>query len=377
MRTVSVVGARPQFVKLAPVSRAMADSTVTDGAEIDDTIVHTGQHYDSGMSDVFFDELDIPTPGVRLGIGSGSHGVQTGKMLAELETTLLDCKPDLVVTYGDTNSTLAATLAATKLHLPVAHVEAGLRSFNRLMPEEINRIASDHVSDLLLAPTATAMQNLANENLQDRSVLTGDVMLDAVRFNARLAEQHSQILSSLNVEQGNYAIATIHRPSTTDSDDELLGVLDALNRIATDWIPVVFPVHPRTAARIEALGSRWSPASRLRTIDPLGYLDLLALLNHARLAMTDSGGLQKEALFVDTPCVTLREETEWVETVEVGGNVLVGAVPERILAAVERWLGQEGSRLPSDASLEAPFGEGDAAQQVVRAMLSFHRDRSG
>ncbi len=377
MRTVSVVGARPQFVKLAPVSRAMADSAVTGNTAIDDTIVHTGQHYDSGMSDVFFDELDIPTPGIRLGIGSGSHGVQTGKMLAELEATLLDCKPDIVVVYGDTNSTLAAALAAAKLHLPVAHVEAGLRSFNRLMPEEVNRVASDHISDLLLAPTATAMRNLANENLQDRSILTGDVMLDAVRFNASLAEQRSNILSSLSVQPREYAVATIHRPSTTDSDDQLLGVLNALNQIATDWIPIVFPVHPRTAARIKTLGSLWSPAPNLRTAEPLGYLDLLALLSHARLAMTDSGGLQKEALFVDTPCVTLREETEWVETVEVGGNVLVGANPERILDAVERWLGQEGSRLSSGSEKsDAPFGEGNAAQEIVRAMLSFHSDRS-
>lgn len=367
MRVVSIVGARPQFVKLAPVSRAMASESVTGAVGIEDLIVHTGQHYDPGMSDVFFDELQIPKPAVHLAIGSGPHGAQTAKMLEAIEKTLAENKPDVVVIYGDTNSTLAGALAAAKMHIPIAHIEAGLRSFNRAMPEEINRIVADHVSDLLLAPTETAMVNLRNENLGEKSQLTGDVMLDAVEFNSRIAEERSSILSDLGLEDGEFSIATLHRPSNTNVE-ALLPLLNCFNRIANEHIPIVFPAHPRTVAILRESGSSWSASARLKMIDPVGYLDMIKLLKHAKFAMTDSGGLQKEALFLRTPCITLREETEWPETVEVGGNVLVGNSPEKILAAVGQSL-QVDSREPSAAS--QPFGDGKAAEGIVRALLAY------
>lgn len=370
MRIVSIVGARPQFVKLAPVSRAMADSTTTDGAVIEDVIVHTGQHYDAGMSDVFFDELEIPKPTVHLGVGSGSHGAQTAKMLASIEATLLEQDPDMVVIYGDTNSTLAGALAAAKLQLPIAHIEAGLRSFNRSMPEEINRIAADHVSDLLFAPTPTAMQNLREENLAARSVYSGDVMLDAVRFNVALAEERSDVLDKLALTNQEFAVATLHRASNTDIGS-LINLLDTLNQIASENIPIVFPAHPRTVSILDKSESAWRPAEGLKMIEPVGYLDMLKLLGHAQLALTDSGGLQKEALFVGTPCVTLRDETEWPETIDAGGNVLAGTDPVRILQAVRRWL-NEGSgpgEPASGAAAAMPFGDGNAAAAIVREIL--------
>ncbi len=369
MRVVSIVGARPQFVKLAPVSRAMADGSVTGGEPIEDIIVHTGQHYDAGMSDIFFEELEIPKPGVHLGVGSGLHGAQTAAMLEGIEATLLDRQPDMVVIYGDTNSTLAGAVAAAKLEIPIAHIEAGLRSFVRTMPEEINRVISDHTSDLLFAPTETAMRNLEKENLKDRAVQSGDVMLDAVEFNLGLAERRSGILEELDLDGVDYAVATLHRPVNTDGEN-LQKLLDTLNTIASDR-PVIFPAHPRTVARLKA-DSDWQAAPQLRMIEPLGYLDMLKLLGNARLLLTDSGGMQKEALFVGTPCVTLRDETEWPETVDAGGNILTGADPARILEAVDRWLGADTSRIgPKDSAFENPFGDGRAAAAIVRGILDF------
>ena len=370
MRVVSIVGARPQFVKLAPVSRAMADKSVTGAVQIEDLIVHTGQHYDPGMSDVFFDELNIPKPAVHLAIGSGPHGAQTAKMLAAIEETLVEHKPEFVVIYGDTNSTLAGALAAAKLHIPIAHIEAGLRSFNRAMPEEINRIVADHVSDLLLAPTETAMVNLRDENLGGKSQLTGDVMLDAVEYNSRIAENRSSILSDLGLENQEFAIATLHRPSNTDPE-ALVPLLECFNRIADEQIPIVFPVHPRTVAILSDSGSQWSASARLKMIDPVGYLDMLKLLKHAALAMTDSGGLQKEALFLRTRCITLREETEWPETIEAGGNVLVGSRPEKILTAVSQALTATGAADSGPGADSRPFGDGRAAESIVRALLEY------
>jgi len=370
VRVVSIVGARPQFVKLAPVSRAMADGSVTGGKPIEDIIVHTGQHYDAGMSDVFFEELEIPKPGVHLGVGSGSHGAQTAAMLEGIEATLLEHRPDMVVIYGDTNSTLAGAVAAAKLEIPIAHIEAGLRSFVRTMPEEINRVISDHTSDLLFAPTETAMRNLDAENLKDRAIKSGDVMLDAVEFNLGLAEQRSGVLEELDLSGAEYAVATLHRPVNTDGEN-LKKLLDTLNKIASDIMPVVFPVHPRTVARLEADGD-WQADPGLRMIEPLGYLDMLKLLKNARLLLTDSGGMQKEALFVETPCITLRDETEWPETVDAGGNVLTGADPVRVLEAVDRWLGAGTTRLGSKDSASAnPFGDGRAAAAIVRSILDY------
>jgi UDP-N-acetylglucosamine 2-epimerase len=368
MRIVSIVGARPQFVKLAPVSRAMADAAVTGGQVIEDIIVHTGQHYDTGMSDVFFDELEIPKPSVHLGVGSGSHGAQTAKMLASIEEVLIDRQPDMVVIYGDTNSTLAGAVAAAKLDIPVAHIEAGLRSFNRKMPEEINRVASDHISDLLFAPTQTAIDNLQRENLGTRAFNSGDVMLDAVMFNRRLAEYQSDILRDLDLIEREYGVVTLHRASNTDVES-LLAILQTLNRVAGDFLPLVFPVHPRTVAVLKESGSSWQPCDRLKLIEPVGYLDMLKLLGSSRLALTDSGGLQKEALFVGAPCVTLRDETEWPETIAAGGNILTGADPERITAAVEGWLGAELTAAGAD-NVSGPFGDGNAAEIIVRRLLS-------
>ncbi len=370
MRIVSIVGARPQFVKLAPVSRAMAEASESSKVTIEDIIVHTGQHYDSSMSDIFFEELQIPKPGVHLGIGSGPHGQQTGRMVEAIESVLQDAKPDMVVVYGDTNSTVAGALAAAKLHLPIAHIEAGLRSFNRRMPEEINRVIADHVSDLLLAPTETAMNNLEDENLGNRSFLSGDVMLDAVRFNFRLAEKQSRILEKLQLEPGAYAVATLHRPVNTDGGN-LVRVLDILAEVACSRIPVVFPAHPRTAAILESGETNWVKPGQFMLIEPVGYLDMLKLLGHARMALTDSGGLQKEALFLDTRCVTLRDETEWPETVDAGGNVLTGSDRARVLAAVDLWLaGTHKSPGQGDTKVTS-FGDGKAAQKIVDKIVRF------
>ena len=368
MRIVSVVGARPQFVKLAPVSRAMAAAESTLGTAIEDVIVHTGQHYDAGMSDVFFDELKIPQPTVHLGVGSGNHGAQTASMLDAIEKVIVERRPDWVVIYGDTNSTLAGALAAAKLHVPVAHIEAGLRSFNRHMPEEVNRVVSDHVSDLLFAPTRTAMDNLERENLAERSRYTGDVMLDAVLFNRVLADEQSRIIEDLGVD-GEFGVVTLHRASNTEAES-LPGMLNTLNRIADEQIPLIFPMHPRTVSVLKQTGSDWKPSDRLRILEPVGYLDMLKLLGAARIALTDSGGLQKEALFVGTPCVTLRDETEWPETVSAGGNILTGADPARIDAAVRDWLSADGRASDASDSGEAgPFGDGDASMAIVRELL--------
>lgn len=361
MRTLSIVGARPQFIKLAPVTRALAS------AGVQDVIVHTGQHYDAGMSDVFFDELGIPQPDLNLSVGSGSHGAQTARMLELIEAAIEEQKPDWVIIYGDTNSTVAGALAAAKLHVPIAHVEAGLRSFNRAMPEEINRIVADHVSDLLLAPTETAMQNLGTENLAARSVLTGDVMLDAVRYNSAVAEQRSTILDDLGVDDRSYAVLTLHRASNTEA--ETLGpLMRTLNTIAEEQIPIVFPMHPRTAAAMRA-DETFTASERLQIVEPVGFLDMLALVGHARFALTDSGGLQKEAYFLGCPCVTLREETEWLETVNGGGNVLVGPDPERIVTAVNDWLDVDAATVRDRIrDSVASFGDGHAAEAIVAAI---------
>ena len=365
MRIVSVVGARPQFVKLAPVSRAMADRSVIGQRRVEDIIVHTGQHYDRGMSDVFFDELDIPKPSIELAVGSGSHGVQTARMLESLESTFVDVKPDKVVVYGDTNSTVAAALAAAKLNIPIAHVEAGLRSFNRTMPEEINRIVADHVSDQLFAPTQSAMNNLETEDLARRSVNTGDVMLDAVTFNAAIAEARSDVLARVGTGDLAFGVTTIHRPVNTDTDN-LISLLSLLNELSTRYMPIVFPMHPRTASILKEKHPRWRPDDRLIIVDPVGYLDMLMLVKQASVVLTDSGGLQKEALFLGTPCVTLREESEWPETVEVGANVLTGADSERIASAVEHW-NELAFEVPNEGA--AAFGDGQAAAAIVRELL--------
>ena len=312
MKVVSIVGARPQFVKLAPIAEAFAN------AGIDHVIVHTGQHYDANMSDIFFADLTIPAPEINLEIGSGTHGVQTGAMLAALDPVLAAQAPDWVLVYGDTNSTLAGTLSAVKMHLPVAHLEAGLRSFNRRMPEEHNRVLTDHAADLLLAPTRTAMDHLASEGLADRSVQVGDVMADVcLRVAAAVADQPMP-LADLGLEPGGYVAATIHRAENTDHPRRLDAIVSALKNLP---MPVVLMAHPRLRGRAAVAGIALSGGA-LHTVDPQPYPSMIALVTRARSVVTDSGGLQKEAYLVGTPCTTLRSETEWVETLKDGWNEL-------------------------------------------------------
>ena len=353
MRIVSIVGARPQFVKLAVVVRAAAES-----GRAEHIIIHTGQHYDVAMSDVFFDELEIPAPDHHLGVGSGSHGEQTGEMLKRLEPVLTTVRPDWVLLYGDTNSTLAGGVVASKLHFRVAHIEAGLRSFNRHMPEEINRIVADRLSHLLLCPTATALENLRKEGLADRAVVTGDVMYDAALWGARKADA-IKVLAGSPWRDRPFALATVHRAENTDDTSRLTGLLDGLERISADIAPVVLPMHPRTRKMVAAMG--WKPKT-VCVVDPLSYLEMLWMEQHACLILTDSGGVQKEAYFMRVPCVTLRDETEWVETLENGCNVLTGADSDRIVTA---------ARSASQAGPWAsPYGSGDAGRRTVDVLLN-------
>jgi UDP-N-acetylglucosamine 2-epimerase len=368
---LSIVGARPQFVKIGPLVRAIESHNARlPAATIEHRILHTGQHYDAAMSDIFFAELDLPCAWVHLGVGSGSHGVQSAAMLAGIERVLQRERPDVAVVYGDTNSTLAGALAASKLGVPCAHVEAGLRSFDRRMPEEINRVVADHVCDALLAPTANAMQNLAGEGLAARAVLTGDLMYDSASHYRPLAQQRRSVLSRLGLEAGGYGMVTLHRAENTDDLARLQTLLEILNDIAAEEVPLVFPLHPRTAARLRDALPGWRAHPRLVLVDPLAYLDNLALLAHARVVLTDSGGLQKEAMFLGCPCVTLRTETEWIETLDAGANVLAGSDPARIRSAVRSWAG----RYPSGGASFSPdgaaaFGAGQAAQRIVQALL--------
>jgi len=350
MKILTVVGARPQFIKAAPVSRVLRRQHT-------EVLVHTGQHYDTMMSAVFFDELHIPQPDYNLGIGSGPHGAQTGAMLASIEQVLLAEQPDGVLVYGDTNSTLAGALSAAKLNIPIAHVEAGLRSFNRRMPEEINRLLTDHLARWLFCPTQTAVDNLQAEGLTNGVWQVGDVMVDALNYNLSIAQSRPGVWSRLAdlSETGSYYLVTLHRPRNTDDPARLATILRALEEL--DW-PVILPAHPRTVRAIEAAGLE--VLSNVRIIPPVSYLDMLALEANACRILTDSGGVQKEAYLVGVPCVTLREETEWVETVEAGWNQLVGADPVAIRAAV-------GSPRP-EGPRSALFGDGKASQHIVRVL---------
>ena len=324
----SVVGARPQFIKAAVVSRAIAE---TEG--ITEVLVHTGQHYDSNMSDVFFDELDIPRPHHHLGVGGGTHGQNTGRMLEKLEALMLHEKPDWVLVYGDTDSTLAGALAASKLHIPVVHVEAGLRSFNRRMPEEINRVLTDHMSSVLFAPTIIAAKHLANEGIVGNNVqVVGDVMYDAALFYKDQAKPPADAIVA-NWEAGTFALCTVHRAENTDNFDRMKGILTGL---ASASYPIVFPMHPRTRGRLEQMDLSMPP--NVYVIDPLGYLEMVWLEMNCRLVITDSGGVQKEAYFHGKPCLTLRDETEWTELVDLGVNQLVGVDPNRIAKGLNTFI---------------------------------------
>ena len=360
---LSIVGARPQFVKLAPIVRAIEAQSGPGSTLIRHVVVHTGQHYDEAMSDVFFRDLALPKPDHHLEVGSASHATQTARMLERLEPVLLEEKPDWTIVYGDTNSTLAGALAAAKLHLRVAHIEAGLRSFNREMPEETNRVVADHLSDLLFCPTAAAVDNLAREGITRGVHQVGDVMADAVLQHAEIARRRSSALAELGLKRREYALATIHRAENTDDPGRLSALLAALDEIAVGRMPVLLPLHPRTRKALDALALK--PRSRrLRLVPPASYLDMLALESEARLILTDSGGVQKEAFLLAVPCLTLREETEWVETVASGWNLLVGADQARIVDGACRLL----SEPPSPFGVP-PYGDGHAAERIVGVLL--------
>ncbi|WP_245749642.1 non-hydrolyzing UDP-N-acetylglucosamine 2-epimerase [Palleronia marisminoris] len=344
-------------MKSAPVSRALQQI----GA-INEVMIHTGQHFDTNMSDIFFEELKIPSPSYNLGIDSLSHGAMTGRMLEALETTIRDERPDCVLVYGDTNSTIAAALAAAKLHIRVAHVEAGLRSFNRRMPEEINRILTDHCSDYLFTPTDAASRNLANEGIDSEKVLqVGDVMLDATIFFGDAGERHANILAEQGLSSGEYVLATIHRQDNTDDPNRLQAIFDGLSIVGRQ-MPVFLPLHPRTRSRLEGQGV--SLGSGIMTTDPLGYLDMLALERQAAAIVTDSGGMQKEAYFQRVPCVTLRNETEWTELVETGWNRICPPMTgEAIAQAVFGAIGTQGE----DVVL---YGDGRASYRIAEELVS-------
>ena len=360
LKIITVVGARPQFIKAAAVSRAIKKYYANDVCEI---IIHTGQHYDSNMSEVFFDELDIPRPKFNLEISGGNHGAMTGRMLEAIENVLIHEKPDWVLIYGDTNSTLAAALAATKLHIPVAHVEAGLRSFNMRMPEEINRIVSDRISNLLFCPTEVAVNNLANEGLTEGVCNVGDVMFDVALYYRDVCSQNRAIFQKLGLSS-DFALATCHRAENTDNPDRLQSILTALNEIS-NCLPVVFPIHPRTEKLIAHYGFM-NYLDNLLVVKPLPFLDMVTLEQAASVILTDSGGMQKEAYFYGVPCVTMRDETEWVETVTLGSNILVGASEKAIISAALSVL----SKKPSISAAAAPYGRGNAAIRIVEEILS-------
>jgi len=359
LKIVTILGARPQFIKAGSVSREIL-RLAGAGANIKEVIVHTGQHYDANMSDVFFDEMQIPKPDYFLGIGGKTHGAMTGQMIEKIEEILVKEKPDWVMVYGDTNSTLAGALAASKLHIKIAHVEAGLRSFNMQMPEEINRILTDRISSLLFCPTQAAIDNLNNESMDAwntgaKKVLSGDVMQDGAIFYRKLAEK------LLDVEIANsFVLCTIHRAENTDNKERLGGIISALNEIAEDK-QVILPLHPRTK---KILQESDFDTSNLTIIDPVGYLNMVWLIDHCELVMTDSGGLQKEAYFFGKPCVTLRDETEWVELIDVGSNVLVGADKSKIMNAFDSRVSFDMENFSLDL-----YGAGKASERIVTEML--------
>lgn len=359
MKIVTIVGARPQFIKAAAVSRVIRDQYQ---GKIKEILVHTGQHYDENMSKVFFEDLDIPEPKFNLEISGGQHGSMTGRMLEGIEEILLAERPDWVLIYGDTNSTLAGALAAAKLHIPVAHVEAGLRSFNMRMPEEINRILADRVSTLLFCPTDTAVKNLQAEGVTKGVHNVGDVMYDVALFYRDRAQKQSTVMQTLNLIPGNFALATCHRAENTDEPTRLGEILSALAEIAAD-LPVVFPLHPRTRKLISQYGFDHH-LEALTVTEPLPFLDMIALEQAAKVILTDSGGVQKEAFFYGVSCITMRDETEWVETVQLGWNHLVGASRKAIVHAY----GQPSSQTLATRNV-SPYGDGQASQKIVSMLV--------
>lgn len=359
MKVLTVVGARPQFIKAAVVSRELRRR-----AGIQEILLHTGQHFDTNMSDVFFRELDIPKPDYQLDIHGGGHGEMTGRMLAGIEDILARERPDMVLVYGDTNSTLAGALASVKMKIPVAHVEAGLRSFNRAMPEEINRVLTDHAADILFTPTSVATGHLLNEGIAPANIHeVGDVMFDAAIFYAHKAERESDVLDRLRLSKHSYILATLHRAENTDDPARLEAILNNLNAAAA-MLPVILPLHPRTRQAIEKLGGV-SLNPSIHIIEPVGYLDMVMLEENARVVVTDSGGVQKEAYFHRVPCITVRDETEWTELVECGWNSIVGVDAGKFSSSLAEAMSGNRPEWRSDL-----YGSGQSAGRIVDILLS-------
>lgn len=359
MKIITVVGARPQFIKASAASRVIRSEYA---GRIEEVLLHTGQHYDENMSKVFFEDLDIPLPKYNLEVAGGSHGAMTGRMLEAIERVLQYEKPDWVLVYGDTNSTLAGALAASKLHIPVIHVESGLRSFNMRMPEEVNRILTDRISTLLFCPTSTAVNNLKTEGITQGVHNVGDVMYDVALFYRDKARQQSTILNRLGLEPGGFVLATCHRAENTDDPVRLEGIVSALAKIAGD-MPVILPLHPRTRKLLKQFGLEMH-LDALTVVDPLSFLDMVALEQAAKVILTDSGGVQKEAFFYRVPCITMRDETEWVETVELGWNHLVGADRALIL---EAYAASEAGCVHVSGQ---PYGDGQSAERILALLMS-------
>jgi UDP-GlcNAc3NAcA epimerase len=356
---ISIVGARPQFMKAAVVS----DELRKRG--FDEILVHTGQHYYYNMSDVFFDELKLPSPDYYLGVGSGSHGEQTGKMLIEIEKVMLRENPELVIVYGDTNSTLAGALAAAKLHIPVAHVEAGLRSFNKQMPEEINRVLTDHISDFLFAPTDAAVENLKNEGIIKGVHKVGDVMFDLALKVSNIVDD-KEILNKFDIKSKEYALVTIHRAENTDIEENLRNIVDALNSLASTGIKIIFPIHPRTQKAVENYKIEFN--NRIKVIPAVSYKEMIALEKNARVIITDSGGVQKEGYFFKVPCVIPRNETEWVELIDSGWNILSGHEPDNIVNSVlKNWDGY----INMNRKWIPCYGDGNSSSKIVDVIKNY------
>jgi len=358
MKIITIIGARPQFVKAAMVSRAIINHNRNNNPPVEEYLLHTGQHYDKNMNAVFFEQLVIPRPTWLLDCGGGSHAEMTARMLIEIENVLHENRPDYVLVYGDTNSTLAGALAAAKLHIPVIHVEAGMRSFNRQMPEEINRVLTDHLSVYLFCPTQVAIQNLTREGITEGVFHVGDVMYDAALTFSKIAEKSSNILSDLHLETKSYYLCTVHRAENTDNRERLSQIMEALIEIALPECPVIMPLHPRTKKYIDSLQIESNNAFRL--IEPVDYLDMIMLEKHAKTILTDSGGVQKEAYFHRTPCITLREDTEWVETIAAGWNQLAGYRKENILLCLTKNIKH---------SVIEEYGNGHAADKIIQTLL--------
>ena len=373
IRLLTIIGARPQIIKAAAISRAVREKFA---GQVEEHILHTGQHYDANMSEVFFRELGIPEPDYNLHVGSGSHGVQTARIIEGIEAVLTEQHYDGVIVYGDTNSTLAAAVAASKIHVPVFHVEAGLRSFNMGMPEEINRIVCDQLSSVLFTPTLTGLRNLEAEGFSSiksrvrfadgrgqRVVLSGDVMYDNSMYFSAMADVQSDIIERLELRYRQFVLATIHRPANTDNPENLKSILRALSDIAAKGMDVVLPVHPRTKKRIEDLGLKIEDF-RLKVIEPASFFEIIRLEKNAAIVMTDSGGVQKEAFFYGTPCVILRPETEWVEIVEAGAGIIADADYERIMAAYEALVNKP-------VQFPALFGDGHASEKIISEIINY------